>query len=423
MTVEVENYSGGEQGSVGIVTSWKPETGGDPNAVMAPTQWTLAETDTLDSVPAHIERNVYAESRDADKGHRTGKYDVGGQIGGGLYPTNMIEAEIAAIGTDAFTAAPGTADTTTSVTTAGNVSTIVLSGTPASYAPPDLVTVDTGAVQECRPVLSYDAGTKTLVVPALFLTHGATISVEKLPQILTQPYSKVSGFSKFLRRLCVEEHVGDQEAYAYPNAQVGKYSIKATSSKFDVTMDLVCGAQRVELGSPTAYDDTDPSLDDLGFEFTDGFMVFPDDPTDTGTPTLQLVSDGQDWGLDLDNGMKKVGNNDGTETYKYVPGLRKIQITFKKLTQSSYPVIWKKFLTKNLDAQWFAFMCLNIGTDTVPVWQAKCYYCPNVRYITAKPIKGLNDVIGEDVTGIAREANGQAKIYVSASDPAITAAL
>lgn len=406
--------------TIGAAPPVSDGSAGNPLAVATPTTFVMAETIALDSVPTMVTHEVYGSTRDSDRGYRTGKYKVGGPITYSLYPTNGLSLLVDAIGTNVYSTAL-TADIA-SVTTNGNVSTLVLT-TGGSYNPGDIVIVDAAALQEPRPVLSYNAGTKTMVVPALFNTHAGTgVAVQKLAQILINPYNSTTGYANLLRRCSLEENVGGKYAYSYPGGQVSKWDLKASTTKMDVTADIVCDAQRILKSVPTAFN-ADTSWNELSYEFTDGFLAFPNDPGDSGSSTTQLVGDGESWDLSIDNGMIMKAPYDGTAAEKNYPGMRKVTVKFQVMSTASRPVMWTDFLTQNLDMPFFSFAALNVGGLQTPQWQAMCFYFPTCRLIKSTEVRSLKDVVAESVEIEARAANGLEKLYVSACAPAITTAL
>lgn len=399
--------------STGAAPPTSNTSGFDPAAVVAPTQFTMGESDGLGATFDQLERNVFGGGRDSDRGHRTGKAKAGGNVTLGFYADNGIEYLINGLGTEAYTPAPA-ADTTTAITTSGGVSILTLASGAAPYGVPSIVTVDTGATQECLPVIGWNSGTKQLTLPALQNTHAASgTTVQLLGYHLSNPYTEASGYANLLRRMSIEDNVGNIYSYAYPNTMVGKWALKATGKKSEVTVDLVCSGKRQLLASPTAFNESDPSLNNLSFEFTDGFVVMPVDPAGSGTSTLQRSGDVEDWDLTIDNKMRELPCLDGSAYYRYFPGQRQIDITFTMLSSTNRPVGFEDFVKQQKNAQWFAFACQNVGTPADPSWQAVCFYVPNLRYLQSKDKKGINDIVGETITARALHVGTEEKLYVA----------
>jgi hypothetical protein len=83
----------------------------------------------------------------------------------------------------------------------------------------------------------------------------------------------------------------------------------------------------------------------------------------------------------------------------------------KTLNPSNYPPIYLDFVSKDKDATFQVQFAINEGTDPVPVWKAKCFHIPHVRYVKSTETQGLTDTVGESVEGVARRAGGLEKIY------------
>ena len=405
--------------SLGAVAPTVGAQNGAPGVFVAPTQFLMAESDTLDSQPAQIVRDVFGGSRDSDQGHRTGKYTTGGQVGLGLYPDNGFPIVVAGIGKDTLLASIAS-DTTTALATAAGISTGTLSSGAGAYVvgQPILLDADASGIQEPRQVLSWNSGTKQFTTAALTNAHaavGTTVVGPATHQV--SPYANSDAAKLLLRFLSVEQNIGGKYSQRYADCMVGKLNLKGAAAKFELQADIVANADRKLAngigGNPAATSfSQDSSWTNLSFEFTDGFGAFSVDPTDSGTASLQLVTDMMDWELDINNNMKPTPTFDNLDTIRNFPMKREVTLKFSLLNQASRPVAWTDFVTQNKNMAWFAQAAFNYGTSIAPDWRIFCIYIPALRFTKATPIHGLTDIVGESIEAVALKTATQEKLYI-----------
>jgi hypothetical protein len=419
-------YSGGEAGAVGIADEYDPIAAtGAPGTFVAPTSFIMAESQGLDDQPNQISRKVYAgPGRDSDVGHRTGKSVVGGPIGLALYPHNGLMMLYKTLGKKVSISALS-ADTTTGITTTGNTVAVALSSGGA-YNANDIVFLGTSGTStyEPLPVLSYNSGTKTLTLPLPKNTHASVgTAVHRLAHDQGQPITVSDAVGDVLGTMSILKWVGSKYATAFPGLYGESWKLTANASKMDVAVSTVSMAESVPadgVGSHPAATAFTEGTDwgELAFEFSpDSFLVFPSDPTDSGTATLQLVPDITEYSIEIKNNFKAENTANRSTAMRQFPKDREVNLTFAMLNPASYPVNWTKFVKGQLNIPFFAFMALNIGTPAVPVWVAMSFYCPNVRVLTAKTVDGLTDTIGETMTAVALSISNQPKMTVSVYAP------
>ena len=285
-------------------------------------------------------------------------------------------------------------------------------------------------IQEVRLILKYDSVGKNMYVALLdnpvgsgsgqHPTAGTSVVV---PQQDLERTIVATDFSRpmtnLLPRVSVEDNKAGKFSYQYRDGLVGKINLKSQGTKTTVQADIMFSKGRKLCNGlngnpdPTPFDDTDVSLEDLSFEYQDGFLAFEHDADDSGTPSLQRMDDVVDWELDIDNNLKEENAMDGGPVLRHLPGAkRKMTLKWKSLLKESYPVIYEQFVSKDKDGTFFGQFAINEGSVTSPVWKVRAFYAPHVRYIESKSIDGLTDTEGEEVSAVLRRAGGQEKLYV-----------
>ncbi|MCA1593026.1 MAG: hypothetical protein LC754_10330 [Acidobacteria bacterium] len=342
--------------------------------------------------------------------------------------TDNTTATYTDTGATAQGAAPPTADTSIPQ----NTSVLALTTGNAGYNTPSAgrpVLIDAGLKQEIRQVLDYDAAGKLLYVGLLgerdgiAITHTSAGTTVVAPQCyLERPIQSTdftADYTNLLPTIAAEDNIGNKYSWQYRGGYVKTLNIKSAPAKTEMTCDVMFNKTRVLANgvgnnpAPTAFNESQSSLNDLSFEYQDGFLALESDPNGTGTPLLQRMNDAISWEVDINNNLKKESTMDGTIVNRYFPGAkRKIEVKFDMLNAANYPVIYQNFLSRDVNAKFFAALAINTGTPSAPAWKTRMIHCPNVRYIKSVEKQGLTDTTGETVDGVALRAGGKEKIYV-----------
>src|SRR5579872_1236327 len=309
-----------------------------------------------------------------------------------------------------------------------HISILALTTGSAAYTPGIPILVDTGLNQECKACIKYDAVNKWLYLPLLGDRDGRVITHTSAGTTVVAPACNINrpitptDFSRnqtnLLPTVSVEDNIGGKYSWQYRGGYVGKINLKATAAKTTVTTDIMFNKPR-QLAhgegsnpSPTAFNDAEADLNDLSFEYQDGFLAIESDQASTQVPMLQRMDDATEWEINFNNNLKEEAPMDGTSAKRYIPGAkRKIDVKLKMLNTADYPVIYTNFVSKDLDATFIAQFAQNVGTDAAPTWKFRSFYMPHVRYVKSTEVQGITDTVGENVEGIARRASGQEKLY------------
>lgn len=364
---------------------------------------------TLASKYDKISKDVYAGSVDTNRQQRVGKAKVGGNLAHDLYSDLGIPLLIAALGQNQVKTAVAS-DTISTVTTTGGKSSIVLTTGSGTYTVGAWTLIGSGASQEIRRVISWTSGTKTLVVGALSLVHGAGTTVVQPQQI--RGYTSPQASS---RLVSVEECLGGVYSNHYLNGYVNKYDLKAQKDSIGITEEILFDAQRVEGQVPTAYATTSLTDQNLAnaFAFTDCLLIVGNDDGATGASSVSQSLNVEDYSLSISLNCTQKAYPDGNDFYRvFQGGKRVVSIDYALMNGANRPAIWSDFVKGNVEAAFYASHARNTGTPSNPSWVATGFYAANVHYDDAEEIRVLDDPIGETVKCTARNNGTNATIEV-----------
>jgi len=142
--------------------------------------------------------------------------------------------------------------------------------------------------------------------------------------------------------------------------------------------------------------------------------VLPEDPTASGSSTLQLAELAQDWSFALDNKNNQMAFDDGTNFYRTFPGgKREIKVDFTIVQQAARSAAWQDFVQGNNEAAFLAYRYQVIGST----FYGFCVYVPNLHFDDAEDIRVFDTPVAEKVmcTARANGSNDVAQFFIASS--------
>lgn len=397
--------AGGTGGYLGVATESIPGTTpfGTPGLWLPPTDFIPTEAKNFPSDPDVFKPPVFLGSRAAMPVMRNGKFKTTGVFNSPLFCNVGMLMLPAGLGGATYLPAVAS-DTAISITTVGNISTIVLTGGTGAYTQNAWFLADTGASQECKRILSWTPGTKSLTCVALSKTHTGTPAIVQPAQNKISPLFAAGGYSNQLRTVSAEDNVGDLYSYQYANGLISKQVLKGSKDKIDIAHDLSFSALPLPSATPTAL--VKPSDLELRtpYNFNDCYVLVSADPSATGASSFQRILIAEDWTVTLTNKLAEYALADNTQSYRFFPsGGREVAIEYSILQTSNRQAGYEDLVKPGVETPFFVDNAQNVGTLANPIWQAFGITCPSVHIEKSAKVDGLDKSIGEKLSGQARD--------------------
>jgi hypothetical protein len=379
-------------GSSGYVLFSDPEA--TPGTFQTPTNTLWATGITTTETADQIRKAYYAGARASENGLAPGKISSAGQFTYPLMPNVGVQWLKAALGKATYLAIGTPTTTTGTVTTANGISTLVLTADIA-VSPGWWVQIGAGATLEMRQVISYVAGTKTLVVPALVANAAASSGLA-----VTQPgQHKISiltstdtGFAD-LPRYSVAFAKGGLYDWRYPGTFAGQLKVAWGNQDATVTLDVVAPFAPFR-ATPSSFAPTATEYKDMSSFYTinQAWVATEQDETAAGTSSVGMLTTVESAEITIMNTPVEKRYLNMNRHATYYPTILNISGQYAYVNLSKRNAAYEDYIDTPLVTDVPLWISMWSNRDSVPTPQCLGFYVPNARLMNAPEQNPVNDV-------------------------------